>query len=389
MYMSLAGPAVDFHKFEWYANNTKQSITINFDDKVPVQLQPDDLVGINRITKGAHIGSYQVVLARYPQRVFRAVPATSVSTLQKSLIPINFVPEKPAAQGIRRTKITHQKVKQSDRLTADYYKSRPHIVETDGVDREDYQWRRIVRPVRVNSRHTKKILVKLEQDDKVGLRFIQPAHGGFILLPDGRRVALSFEDYTKVVQNSDILSRSEQLDGLFYPDSGPVSSRPLKEKVSRKRVVTGSRNPDLYKELKSRYDYNNLDDDELDFEPEDEVHEEIMQHAEDILSNPDEEESADEFEPEIPEDGLMAAVGQVFEDKHAKQWTVVHIEPQDLVDVLYLYDGKNSVRHYKVHAGIDMSTLKPLTYVKTLNEEQIEQVIEKAGNIDPQIGEKM
>lgn len=431
MIISLAAAEADFKTFKWYS--AKQSFKMHLSD-TPLTVQQDDLVGVRKTTRGPTAGSYQVVLAKYPQLVHRSVPESEIEKFEKHLKEFEGIPEKPKkTAGSRMAPINKRVLEQSDKQTSQFFKPSSAPREEGQYDKENYQWRKIVHPVRIDTK-LGKVKTSLRLNDKIGMRYMQKSHGGFIILPNGERVQISHETYEQVTLNSDIVPSSEQERGIVdlkdvkknAPNVRirlPKAYAPPKIKEHKEGDTPQAKLPgdtvSRHKELVSKFHYNDLDDD-FEFTPEEE--EELFEPEEEFEEEPEEtvkgkgkpaKEEEEPFPPEEedhpemdyqqdepfdPETGepieddeaIYAHEGLVLTNKNHEEWVVVSVEEAGLTDVLFLYNEKqNVVRHYKFPAGDDLRNSKTVTVTGSITGKKLERLQEKAADLDITAGKRI
>lgn len=441
MIIAIAASQADFSQFEWYSNSGAD-ITLDYGDKHLVA-EKDDLIGLRASTSNASRGTYQVVLAKYPQIIFRSVKQHTIDGFSKHLKKFKGIPEKPAKTGQRQRKITHA-ISDSidkDKQKAQFYRSPRSPRESGSYDKEDYQWRKIVHAgIAVETKHIGVRKAELHKGDVIGMRYLRKSHGGYIIMPNAERVMISHDLYEKITLNSDILPRSEQERGIVdikevratLPKGRRVSvPRLLPPKPIKDTPHTGA--PHDYKHfhakhekhLVSKFDYAEVDS-EFDFEPEDEEEllnpptEEDSEFPEEDLDTVNKgKESADadfeaEFEdedddgdPEMDfhhdvkvddetgeeiedEEAVYAHEGLVLKTKDGDEWIVMHIEEAGLSDVLVMYSERlKTLRHYKVPTGEDMRNMRTVTIGGSIGGTKLAKLQEASAQLELKAGKRI
>lgn len=440
MIIAIAASQADFSQFKWYSN-TGADIKLDFGDKHLVA-QKDDLIGLRLSTSNASRGTYQVVLAKYPQIIFRSVKQSAIDVFFKRLKDFKGIPDKPAKTGQRQRKITHE-ISDSvdkDKQKAQFYRSPNSPRESGSYDKEDYQWRKVVHAgVAVETKHIGVRKAELRPGDVIGLRYLRKSHGGYIIMPNSERVMINHDLYEKITLNSDILPRSEQERGIIdikairatLPKGRRVSvPRLLPPKPIKEPKHTGDDHDYKHfhakheKKLVSKFDYSEVDS-EFDFEPEDE--EELLNPPEEDSEFPEEdletvnkgkqsadedfdaefEDEEDDGEPEMDfhqdvkvddetgeeiedEDAVYAHEGLVLKTKDGDEWIVMHIEDAGLSEVLVMYNERlKSLRHYKVPTGEDMRNMRTVTVGGSIGGTKLAKLQEASAQLELKAGKRI
>jgi hypothetical protein len=437
MIIALAAVQADFKQFEWMSNKGPM-FELKLDADLPLKVETDDLIGLRKATRGPTAGAYQVVLAKYPQKIFRSIKQEKIDEFIKHLKPFQGIPEKPAKTGQRQGQLRKQHLETGDKQTAQYFVARGNINEASSYDRANYQWRKMVRVVNVTTKLHGTTRASLREDDTIGIRYLRKSHGGYVLMPDGERVNIDHDTYEKITLNSDILPSAQQQRGLvdlkdLLATLPKRARRPqiripkplVPGKVKIPKVRESQHDPDKFvdrtKPLVSDFHYKDLEE-EMDFDEDEE--ENLMNPPDDDFEMEDldtvnttgkpaitpleEEDDFDEEDDpemdfhqdhdideetgeELPEpDAILAEEGVVLAAKDGVEWTVVSIEPAGMTDILALFNAdKKSLRHYKIPAGEDLRNMKSVTYVKTISGKALDKVMEQAADHDMTAGKRL
>jgi transposase-like protein len=436
MIIALAAVQADFKQFEWMSNKGPM-FELKLDADLPLKVETDDLIGLRKATRGPTAGAYQVVLAKYPQKIFRSIKQEKIDEFIKHLKPYQGIPEKPAKTGQRQGQLRKQHLETGDKQTAQYFVARGTINEAVSYDRANYQWRKMVRTVNVVTKHHGTTRSSLHDGDVVGLRYMRKSHGGYVIMQNGERVNIDHDVYEKITLNSDILPSAQQQRGLVdlkdliatLPKRArrpqiriPKEIKPGRVKIPM--VKESQHDPDKFvdrtKPLVSDFHYKDLEE-EMDFDEEEEDNllnppDEFEMEDLDTVNTQgkpaitpleDEDEFDEEDDPEmdfhqdhdideetgeeLPEpDAILAEEGVVLASKDGTEWTVVSIEPTGMTDVLVMFNAdKKSLRHYKVPAGEDLRSMKSVTYVKTIKGKALDKVMEQAADLDLTAGKRL
>lgn len=441
MIIALAVSQADFSQFKWYSNQGKD-ITLDHAGKKLVA-NPDDLIGLRVSTSNRSKGTYQIVFAKYPQIIFRSIDPKVVAKFHKQLKEYKGIPDKPEKTGQRQRKITHDiaPTKDTDKLHAQFFRSPNKPRESGSYDKDDYQWRKMVRgDTVVSTKHSSKTRHMLKTGDVVGMRYLRKSHGGYIISPLGERIMIDHDLYEKITNDSDILPSSLQERGVV--DMKDIkASLPKGTKIRMPRLLPpkpikdsdgGAHGYDHFhkkheKTLVSKFDYKEVDD-EFDFEPEeeeellnppldtedsefeDEIHETVNSGKGADLDDDfdaefeDEEDDGDpetDFhhdvetdeetgEPIEDEDAVYAHEGLILKTKDGDEWVVVHIEEAGLSDILVMYSERaKALRHYKVPTGEDMRNMKTVTIGGSVSGKKLSKMQEDSAQLEMKAGKRI
>jgi len=431
MIIALAASPADFKQFEWMYNAGKQ-FELNLDG-TPIKVEPDDLMGFRKATRGPTAGAYQVVLAKYPQKIYRSIKQEQIDKFIKRFKEYTGIPDAPKKEGARHSYMSKGRL-QNDRLESQFWTSPSKPRETESYNRDDYQWRKVMHSTPVTTKHYGTSRAVLKPGDEIGLRYLRKSHGGYIIMPNGERVLIAHDLYEQITNNTDILPRARQQTGIVefseLKDSLPKRAAarrikiPIKPKSTDPRPTkTGDaeseKHAERIKQLVTTFDYEDMDQD-FDFEPEDEeevlnpVTDEDFPLEEDTVNNGEEpsitdledEDFEEEEDPEmdfhkdqeVDEDGeeivddeaVLAEEGLVLISRDNSEWVIVGIEEQGMSDSLVLYnEDTKSLRHYKVHAGEDLRNVKSVKVGKKLEGDALDKIMEKAADLEMTPGKRL
>lgn len=432
MIIGLAAAQADFKVFEWFSN-AGPDFQLKLAGHPAIPVEPDDLIGLKKTTRGPTAGLYQVVLAKYPQLIFRSIKQHEIDSFYKHLKPFAGIPEKPnnkTATG-RQSLVRRDVLSKSDKQSSQFYVAPNSPREVGGYDKNDYQWREVVRPITVFSKTHGAMRNTIKAKDIIGMRYLRKSHGGYIITPEGERIMISHDMYEEITLNSDILPRARQEKGIVdladiakhlpkgtrirmpripktpivktprSKESGSVVDRPFHEK--NKPLVSQFD----YKEFDAAFDFENEDEEELlnppdEFEMEDDetvnsqgapaletdVGEEEDDPEMDHLL--DEEHDEETGEPIEDTDAVYAEEGLVLKTKAGAEWIVVGVEEEGLSDNLLLYDVENkALRHYRVPAGEDLRNMKTVTPDRVMSGPKFDKIREEAAERDLTAGKRI
>lgn len=432
MIISLAASPADFKQFEWMYNAGK-SFKLRLDD-TPVTVEADDLVGFRKATRGPTAGAYQVVLAKYPQKIYRSIKQEQVDKFIKQFKEYKGIPEAPKKDGARHQYMRKNQL-ENDRQESQFYVSPKKPREVHNYDRDDYQWRKVMHNVTVTTKHYGTTRSALKTGDVVGLRYLRKSHGGYVIMPNGERVLIAHELYEEITNNTDILPRAQQLTGLveFAELEKTLPKRPRAIKIPRKPrdemprpARTGpaesAKHITRNKPLTTTFDYKDIDED-FAFEPEDEenllnppIEQEdfpeegggntVNTEEEPGITSLDDEDFEEEEDPEmdfhkdqeVNEDGdhiedetaVTAEEGRVLITRDNSEWIIVSVEEQGMAETLVLYnEDSKALRNYKVPLGEDLRNLKSVTVGRLITGNELDKIMEKASDLEMTAGKRL
>lgn len=430
MIIAIAAAQADFKTLEWFSNKGND-FKLKLSDHPAINVATDDLIGLKKTTRGPTAGSYQVVLAKYPQLVFRSISQKEIDGFYDKLKPYAGIPEKPEKTGKRMTPLVKASLEKNDKQTSQFYVSPRAPREQGAYDKDDYQWRQMVRGVRIVSKEHGKTRAVVKEHDTIGMRYLRKSHGGYVIVPTGERVMIAHDMYEELTLNSDILPHARQEKGIVdlndiarhmpkgtrirIPKLPKVSAAP--KKVHATRGPTAERPfHEKNKPLISQFDYKEFDD-AFDFEPDDEEFllnppDEFDLDDEETVNNQDkpaldtdlddddddpdmdhlldekhDEETGDPIEDE---DAVYAEEGLILKSMTGEEWVVVGIEEEGLSDTLLLYNpATKTLRNYRVAAGADLREMKTVTPTKVMSGPAYEKLREEAADRDLTAGKRI
>ena len=442
MIIAIAASQADFAQFQWYSNEGKD-ISLESGGKHLIA-NKDDLIGLRVSTSNNAKGTFQVVFAKYPQIIFRAIKPEVVAKFKKQLKEYKGVPDKPGKTGQRQRKITHdiEPAKDTDKMTAQFFRSPNKPRESGSYDKEDYQWRKIVHGGDViTTKHSGNTRHALKHDDVIGMRYLRKSHGGYIITPLGERVMIDHDLYEKITNNSDILPKSLQERGVVdlkdIKANLPKGTKIRMPRLLPPKPIKDSSDPGgehgyehfhgkHAKNLVSKFDYTEVDS-EFDFEPEEEeallnppledsdFEDEIQETVnsgkkgtgvdddfdaefedEDEDGDPetdfhhDIETDEETGEPIEDEGAVYAHEGLVLKTKDGEEWVVMHIEEAGLSDILVMYSERTkALRHYKVPTGEDMRNMKTVSVGGSISGKKLLKMQEDSAQLEMKAGKRL
>ena len=405
MMISLAAAQADFTKFNWYS--AKAEFTLKLDAQHPLKVAVDDLIGLNKATRGPTAGKYQVVLAKYPQLTFRAIDPSKITQFADKLKPYKGIPEKPEKTGVRQKRLVKASIGKDDKLNAQFFKAPSAPKEHNGYDRNDYQWRELVRSTVIKTRHLGKARATLQKGEIIGMRYLRKSHGGYVIMPNEERIMIDHDLYENLTKDTNILPHADQRKGLVAWDALAAKLpnarvRPQKYKVP---MVDKEGNPipiktfvEENKPLVSEFDYTDLNDEDFEFDDEEADESELEFDSEDTqetVNHPEDDHAHDvaydeEGEEVDDDEAIYAKEGRVLISKDNSEWVIVAVEESGLSDNLLLYsEEQNKVRHYKVPAGEDLRELKAVTVGGKVKRAKLEKLTQRALELAPEMGKRM
>lgn len=401
MIISLAAAPADFEQFQWYSNKGEPFIFKPGGDSRSMHVFKDDLIGFKQTKSGPSAGDYQVILAKAPHVIFRAVKASSIDEHMEKLQKYTGIPIKPTKTGERAQRIKIKGADAHDKHTALKYKPEKLPKEEGEYDKANYQWREVMQgPIPISTLHHKKTRTALKRGDIVGLRFWTSARGGFIIMPNGERVNISETTYENVTLGATILPNARQQVGIVVISDIlsqlPKRARNVKprapkaepekvlewedededetEKKAAKQGRRGKSFLDQHKDLVS--DFNYADDDEEDeFEEDDEFEDEDDEDDLEFEDDSEENVNTEEGDEEIQ----YVEEGMIFQLANGKKLCVAGIEELEVSDMLYLYDMETGdIRKQAVPSGIDAHKIPKTKMIGRVKAEELENIKRRA-----------
>lgn len=202
--------------FDWYVFNGEKKITLKgYNQKHDFVVEKGDIFGL-RSTR--QLGKYQAVHSRMTHVLFRNVEESKIDTIiDKSKAyrgkPIQHPELADGRKRAMKTAIKPIEITLANRLSDQYF-SPKNVIERSSYDRQDYQWRSVGKQIRVKTLKMGKARKPLEVNDLIGLRYVTAAKGGYIIMPNHERVNISTETYKDIIENSRIVPRGEQRQGV-------------------------------------------------------------------------------------------------------------------------------------------------------------------------------
>lgn len=254
--------------FDWYTFTGDKATTLKgFNQRHDFRLEKGDVYGVR---SSRLLGKYQAVKAGMTHVLFRNIPEDKIDKLvDKSKAYRGSSVKHPELEGRKRASkvaIKTTEIKIANRLT-DVYFTPKNVTERSSYDRQNYQWRKLGKQVRIITKKMGKARKPLEHGDTVGLRFVTNAKGGYVIMPNDERVNIPTEVYKEIVENSRILPRNEQQIGVV--DMYDIKDKILADRPQR-TVKRATRRGDSMVNLRRRLASDPIlgGDDDDDFEEE-------------------------------------------------------------------------------------------------------------------------
>lgn len=280
MFISIS--SADLKDFSWYTNGAKQKKIggrNEYNARHPLIIEAGDVFGVKKTMRGPSAGDFQLVLAKAPHVVFRAVPSAKVLKVVEAAKP--YKGQNPEKATTRAKRVTIAERDGPNKQTDAFYKPRGTITERSTYDKDNYQWRLVMSARKINVKTLKqgRIRGSIEAKDIIGLRYLTPTKGGYIITPNGVRTNISHELYEEIVGASRILPPARQQKGLIVIDDVKKAIGKQDRIITRDdegNVVRKKAKPSAVEDAKARLlrdakrQAYKLDDlDEFDDEPED------------------------------------------------------------------------------------------------------------------------
>lgn len=238
MYEAEAAADIDPEVFTWMVFKRKTALRTPenaYHRKHTLVLNYGDVYGVYLSRKNV----YQVIKADALHIVYRGVPPSVHDRMLTNSIPYKgATPSYELEAGYQRAKRVNTKVvvetKSKSRLEP-YFKPDHKVVETSTLDYKNYQWRKITKRLKIESKKSGKTKTILQVGDIVGLRYLTPASGSYIIYDDDKRVMVTHELFTDVIHNSRVLPLSQQRDETIDLPTGIKIKAPDPERSAVKR----------------------------------------------------------------------------------------------------------------------------------------------------------
>lgn len=272
----------DLNDFDWYTFNGDKRVTMKgHNQRHDFKLEKGDVFGV-RSTR--QLGKMQAVKRDMTHVLFRNIEESKLDkVIEKSKAYRGPAVKHPELEGRKRAPkvaIKSTEIKIPNRLTDDFFTPK-NVVERTSYNRQDYQWRKASKQLRILTKKMGKARKPLELGDLVGMRFVTVAKGGYIIMPNQERVNIPTEVYKEIVENSRILPRAEQLSGeinMLDIKDQILAERPEGRRATIKRRVGGAAGGNSMNNLRRRLANDPLlgDDEHDDFEDETDTEAELL-----------------------------------------------------------------------------------------------------------------
>lgn len=379
MYWIAESKVKDLASMQWFKFNGPKAIKLGtdkqFNQKHPLLVRPEELVGLKKATRGPGAGNYQVVLGHAVHVVFRNVPQKMIDKIVDHLKPYKGkLPEHGSLEeGKKRTsKVRIRDKIESNKLTDDLYKPTGPIREHSTYNRENYQWRKIVHAgTPIKSMKQGRTKYTLQEGDVIGVRYLTKARGGFVILPNMQRVNISHDAYMQIVGTARIQPSSKQQKGVVVVSDVkatlPKQTRVRKPKEPEPDVRTsrpehgidhGRRVGRDIKRNGQIYKHEDLPD--VDFEDDEELEDD---EQEQVSTVPDSHK---------PVAVLKLGVEIQSAKRSGNRFIVVDAKDQSGFTEFSLYSPeKKDVRKLRIASDVDMSHYKSVQVVGEANKSEL------------------
>lgn len=260
----------DLNDFDWYTFNGERSVTLKgHNQRHDFKLEKGDVYGV-RSTR--QLGKMQAVKRDMTHVLFRNIEESKLDKIiEKSKAYRGPAVKHPELEGRKRAPkvaIKSTEIKMPNRLVDAYFTPK-NVIERTTYNRQDYQWRKAGKQIRVITKKMGKARKPLELGDMIGMRFVTQAKGGYIIMPNQERVNIPTEIYKEIVENSRILPRAEQLSGEI--NMLDIKDQVLQDRPEARRATIKRRGGNAMTNLRRRLANDPLlhdEDDHDDFEDE-------------------------------------------------------------------------------------------------------------------------
>lgn len=263
---------VDPNDFTWLVFKRKTSLRTQpqaYNQRHTLVLEYGDVYGVLKTRKQV----YQLIKQNEMHILYRGIPQSvhdrifDVSVPYKGQTPSLKI--EPGFQRAKRKAVVPVE-KKTMRRTEDFFKPAHDVVEKSELDYANYQWRKMTKRVRLYSKRHEKTQTVLQIGQLVGLRYVSPAKGSYIIYDDDHRVLVSHEMYVKVKDESKVLPMSQQREGVVDLETGKevkqkVEQRPgsIIKRRDTKRAEPREVPPPVEETIVPKYDLSQLNDDDI------------------------------------------------------------------------------------------------------------------------------
>ena len=271
-----------------------------------VVLEDGDIYGIRQTR--SRTPSYQMRLLKeqnIPYRNFTQKEIEALDKVSRAYTGKIIVEGVQEGRQRRNRKLTPESITEPNRLKDVMFSPRKVPKETLVVDKSYYQWRKMSSgstPIKITAKKSGKVICVISAGDIVGLRFVKPSFGGYIILPDGQRRQIHSDTYAAIIEAAKILPTRYQRTGLIdVKEVKQVVKKEDKVKPVKINIVTKPvlKVPVEEAPIKRKYD---IDEDEIDILEQVKkthravrsVRRQIAKEAPEIFDAPDEFEEEDE-----------------------------------------------------------------------------------------------
>lgn len=271
--MSLSAN-IDPEEFVWKRyNGSRKRKYKNNHQKHELVLEKGDVYGVKQTR--SRTPNFQILHSDKMHVLFRNFTLKDVESLDK--VSKDYRGKTPSAEALEEGRVRRKRTSTKDvvavkanKLKDSHYKPARRVNEKLVVDKENYQWRTVktsAKPFSVKSKKQGKVVATLSPGDTVGMRFVSPSKGGYIILPGGERRNIDMADYDRLVENARILPTRYQKTGLIdqaelkkalkkdKSQKKPTRMKPIT--IEPKQKVEPVQEPE---ELNKLYDLDSIDD---------------------------------------------------------------------------------------------------------------------------------
>jgi hypothetical protein len=254
--------AIDVDDFVWMVYNRKtayKSQPQQYNPKHTLVLNQGDVYGMLRTRKKV----YQLVKADAQHVLFRNIVPSIHDKLFKDSLPYRgTIDQQRVDEGFERARrvSTVQNEAKRDIRTSPFFVPSGRIDEREELDYSNYQWRKVIDQVKLESKKqgvTKKVLSK---NELIGLRYVSPSVGGYVIHDSNKRVMVSTEMYVDLTDASKLLPLSQQLEGKVNVFN-PRSKVPTPKKggiVPRRQFDVEPVSEEVEEPIVPKYDFSNV-----------------------------------------------------------------------------------------------------------------------------------
>lgn len=210
---------IDPENFSWLVYKGNKKSLKGHNQRHTLVLEKEDIYGV-RFTKTK---TYQLVKADALHVIFRNIDKKKHDNILKVSTPYKgpTPTDDEVTEGfVRNRRVPTKENSVANKQKDNYFRPRYKINEYGSIDHGDYQWRKVSDRIQITTKKQGKSKGFLPVGSIVGVRYLTPARGGYILMDVNKRVLISHELYSHIVNSSKILPKQQQRTGVYDVQTG-------------------------------------------------------------------------------------------------------------------------------------------------------------------------